>query len=48
MLVYQATKEKFSNDILSNNIENIIANMIKEKLHRSTPRGEILAFKKHF
>lgn len=45
MLVYQATKEKFSNDILSNNIENIIADMIKEKLHRSTPRCEILAFK---
>ncbi len=45
MLVYQSTKEKFSSDILTNNIENIIADMIKEKLHRSTARSEMLAFK---
>jgi len=45
MLVYQATKEKFSSDILSNNIENIIAGMIKEKLHRNTPPSEMRAFK---
>ncbi len=45
MLVYQATKEKFSNDILSNNIENIIADIIKVKLNFSVPKNQILAFK---
>jgi hypothetical protein len=45
MLVYQATKEHFSNDILSNNIENIIADVIKKKLNFSVPRNQILAFK---
>lgn len=45
MLVYQATKEKFSNDILSNNIENIIADIIKIKLNFSVPKNQILAFK---
>lgn len=45
MLVYQATKEKFSNDVLSNNIENIIADVIKEKLNFSVPKNQILSFK---
>lgn len=45
MLVYQATKENFSNDILSNNIENIIADVIKKKLNFSVPKNQILAFK---
>ncbi len=45
MLVYQATKEQFSNDILSNNIENIIADIIKVKLNFSVPKNQILAFK---
>lgn len=45
MLVYQATKEKFSNDILSNNIENIIADVIKKKLNFSVPKNQILSFK---
>lgn len=45
MLIYQATKEKFSNDILSNNIENIIAGIIRDKLHRNTPPSELRAFK---
>ncbi len=45
MLVYQATKEKFSSDILSNNIENIIADIIKQKLNFSVPKNQILAFK---
>jgi len=45
MLVYQATKEKFSNDILSNDIENIIADVIKKKLNFSVPKNQILSFK---
>jgi len=45
MLVYQATKEQFSNDILSNNIENIIADIIKVKLNFSVPKNQIVAFK---
>lgn len=45
MLVYQSTKEKFSNDILSNNIENIIADIIKRKLNFLVPKNQILAFK---
>ena len=45
MLVYQATKEKFSNDILSNNIEGIVADIIKKKLNFSLPKNQVLACK---
>lgn len=45
MIVYQATKSKFLEDILSNDIENIIAETVKKKLNRDTPRAEIASWK---
>ena len=41
MIVYQATKEKFSNDVITNNIENVILEIFKQKIGRSTSKQEI-------
>ncbi|MEN9445945.1 MAG: hypothetical protein RL728_457 [Bacteroidota bacterium] len=45
MIVYQRTKQSFNDDILTNEIENIIAKNIKAKTGRDTSRNEILSFK---
>jgi uncharacterized protein len=41
MIVYQSTKAKFLDDVLSNDIENIILSVFKKKLLRSTSESEI-------
>jgi hypothetical protein len=45
MLVYQSTKEKFLDDVLSNNIENIILSFFQKKLNRVVGRSEIDSWK---
>jgi DUF2075 family protein len=45
VIVYQRTKQSFNDDILTNEIENIIAKNIKAKTGRDTSRNEILSFK---
>jgi len=45
MLVYQSTKEKFLNDVLSNDIENIILNFFQKRLNRIVGRSEIDSWK---
>lgn len=45
MIIYQNTKDNFNNDILSNEIERIIAGRIKEKTGKSVAHNEINAFK---
>jgi len=41
MIVYQNTKAKFLDDVMSNDIENIILSVFKKKLLRSTSESEI-------
>jgi DUF2075 family protein len=41
MIVYQNTKAKFLDDVMSNDIENIILSFFKKKLLRSTNESEI-------
>jgi DUF2075 family protein len=41
MIVYQSTKTKFLDDVMSNDIENIILSVFKRKLLRSTSESEI-------
>lgn len=45
MIIYQKTKEEFSNDVLTNNIDTIIINQIKLFTGKSTAQSEINAFK---
>ncbi len=45
MLVYQSTKERFIEDVLSNNIENIILSFFQKKLNRVVGRSEIDSWK---
>jgi DUF2075 family protein len=45
MIVYQKTKEDFSNDVLTNNIEGIIKNEFKQKTGKDVASSEIYAFK---
>lgn len=45
MIVYQNTKEDFSNDILTNNIDTIIADQIRLKTGKEVARNELAAFK---
>ncbi len=45
MLVYNSTKEKFLNDVLTNDIENIILNSFKEKLKRTVSASEVQSWK---
>ena len=45
MLVYNAKKSQFVEDMLSNRIEEILQNEIQRKLHRNSPRSEILSWK---
>jgi len=45
MLVYNSTKEKFLNDVLTNDIENIILNFFKEKLKRTVSASEVQSWK---
>ena len=44
MIVYNKTKEDFSNDILSNDIGNIILNHILEKTGNKVTPNEIRSF----
>jgi len=41
MIVYQKTKGQFSDDVLSNNIENIIHGLVLQQLGRKTGQSEI-------
>src|ERR1700733_2883957 len=45
MIVYQKTKEDFSNDVLSNNIDKIVANHIKLKTGKSVGASEVMSFR---
>ncbi len=45
MIIYQKTKEDFSNDVLSNEIDKIIAGQIKAKTGKETSQNEITSFK---
>ncbi|AUD05949.1 DUF2075 domain-containing protein [Spirosoma pollinicola] len=45
MIVYQASKGQFLDDVLSNEIENIILKSFKDKLHRTTSSNEIRSWK---
>lgn len=45
MIVYQSTKRGFSNDVITNNIENAILEIFKIKLGRSTNKQEITAWR---
>lgn len=45
MLVYQSTKEKFLNDVLTNDIENIILNFFANKLKRGVSVSEVQSWK---
>jgi len=45
MIVYTGDKETFSNDVISNNIENIIHNFYIEKLGSATNANEINSWK---
>ncbi len=45
MLVYNSTKERFLNDVLTNDIENIILNFFEKKLNRRVSNSEIQSWK---
>lgn len=45
MLVYNSTKEKFLNDVFTNDIENIILSFFKKKLNRTVSNSEIQSWK---
>lgn len=45
MIVYQSTKHGFSQDILTNNIENIILDMFEKKLGKRTTLQEVRSWK---
>lgn len=45
MIVYSATKEKFQNDIMTNDIENIILDAFKTTTGRRTISPEIMSWK---
>lgn len=45
MIVYQATKAEFSDDVLSDSIENKIHEFFKKHLNKSTSRQEVISWK---
>lgn len=45
MIVYQASKEDFSNDVLTDQIEHKILDFFKKNLHQGTSKQEIAAWK---
>jgi DUF2075 family protein len=45
MIIYQKNKQGFINDVLTNNIEQIIAGQIKAKTGKDIPANEVKAFK---
>lgn len=45
MLVYNSTKERFLDDVLTNNIENIILSFFEKKLSRTVSSSEIQSWK---
>lgn len=45
MIVYQATKEDFSNDVLSDRIETKIHDFFRKHLHHGTSKNEIASWK---
>lgn len=44
MIVYNKTKEDFSNDVLTNNIKNIVAGCILDKTGKRIGKNELLSF----
>lgn len=44
MLVYNETKQKFIDDVRSNNIAEIIENEVAHKLNRNSPRSEFISW----
>lgn len=45
MIVYNATKQQFRDDVFSNNIENKINDLLYSKIHRRVNDNEVRAFK---
>jgi len=45
MIIYQSTKEGFSNDILTNNIDQIVSGQIQTLAGKKTSASELAAFK---
>lgn len=45
MIVYQSTKTKFTYDVVTNNIENVILDVFQKKFGRTTTKAEIVAWK---
>ncbi len=45
MIIYQKTKEDFSNDVLTNEIERIISSQIELKTGKETSKSELNSFK---
>lgn len=45
MIVYQATKAQFNNDVFTNNIDNIILSQFEKKLNKSTSLSEQRSWK---
>ncbi len=45
MIVYQSTKSKFQDDILSNDIENIILKSFQKKLNKGTTTNEVRSWR---
>ncbi len=44
MIVYSATKKKFQNDVMSNDIGNIILDTYKKVTGRSTGHAEVMSW----
>lgn len=45
MIVYQSTKLNFSQDVITNNIENVILDIFQKKFGRTTTKSEISSWK---
>lgn len=45
MIVYQSTKLNFTNDVVTNNIENVILDIFQKRIGRSTSKNEIVSWK---
>jgi len=45
MIVYQSTKINFTQDVITNNIENVILDIFKKKIGCNTSQNEIRAWK---
>lgn len=43
MIVYQSTKLNFTQDVITNNIENVILDIFRKKIGHNTTKSEINA-----